>query len=92
MFIPNKSTSHLACVSESDAAASQIEHGGWMCWDQLELSRRVHVFWHGHGLNMQINNEDKSSLKLSSINLKQKAMYTVCNHILNNVTASPLWE
>jgi len=28
MFIPNKNTSHLACVSESGAAASQIEHGG----------------------------------------------------------------
>ena len=27
-FIPNKNMSHLACVSESGAAASQIEHGG----------------------------------------------------------------
>ena len=50
MFIPNKSMSHLVCVSESGAAASQTEHGGWMCWDQLELSRQGHVFWHGHGL------------------------------------------
>lgn len=27
-FIPNKNMSHLVCVSESGAAASQIEHGG----------------------------------------------------------------
>lgn len=67
MFIPNRNTSRLACVSESGAAASRIEHGGWMCWDQLELSPQVHVSWHGHDLTTKINDKDKNSSELSSI-------------------------
>ena len=38
-----------------------------MCLDQLELNPQVHVSWHGHGLNTQINNKDKNSSELSSI-------------------------